>query len=345
MRIEIPTKLYTDTALDFAYKLKGINVDDYNCLVAKMQWVRPFSMLYMALVMKNFREKNKTKAFEFEPDFSAKGFSYATNMGFISAISKDLDSKYDHAMAFGNDNYIPIHRIDLSKAYRENRVQKDKILDMGDIIEMESRKLAIVLSRNNEEFKQLMTYIIREMIRNIYDHSQSQTAWACGQYWKNDNKVEIAICDEGIGILKSMKMNRIYRDLVTNDLEAIKLTLNPGVSQAYGKKKTIFSNEWDNSGFGLYMVKEVCKDLNGELTVASGEDFLTINSSGIKRTGHTYFNGTAIRILIDTSKEINCQKLIDYFVCKGEKIANKCKYAFHTASVPSRGLMSKSKSI
>ncbi len=74
MRIEIPTKLYTDTALDFAYKLKGINVDDYICLVAKMQWVRPFSMLYMALIMKSFREKTRLKHLNLNRIFLRKVF-------------------------------------------------------------------------------------------------------------------------------------------------------------------------------------------------------------------------------------------------------------------------------
>ena len=49
--------------------------------------------------------------------------------------------------------------------------------------------------------QKLMTYLIREILRNIPEHAESHKAWICGQYW-SDNTAEIAILDEGIVLKK-----------------------------------------------------------------------------------------------------------------------------------------------
>ena len=61
-----------------------------------------------------------------------------------------------------------------------------------------------------------MTYLIREILRNIPEHAEESSAWICGQYW-NDQTAEIAIVDEGIGIKKSLQRNSIHRAYATDD--------------------------------------------------------------------------------------------------------------------------------
>lgn len=111
--------------------------------------------------------------------------------------------------ASGNDNYLPITELDFHTMHRKE-IDKGNLIEMGNLIESESEKLSKILSRNNKELQTLLTYLLREILRNIPEHSNSTKAWICGQYWTN-NTAEIAIIDEGIGIKNSLQKNVVHK--------------------------------------------------------------------------------------------------------------------------------------
>ena len=93
-----------------------------------------------------------------------------------------------------------------------------------------------------------------------------------------------------------------------------------------------------NSGFGLYMVSQICQKLNGSFCIISYGDALLIDNDGVAEKS-TSFHGTAIRIRVPTNNIPAAQAIIDEIAAQGEVEARTIKNAFKTASMPSKGLM------
>lgn len=99
--------------------------------------------------------------------------------------------------------------------------------------------------------------------------------------------------DEGIGVFESLKQNPIHRKYVTSNEEALRWAIQPGVSVAFNPALGQRSNDvWANSGYGLYMISEICRKTNGWFTFVSGEECLRAYPNNISIC-KTKFNGTA----------------------------------------------------
>lgn len=133
-------------------------------------------------------------------------------------------------------------------------------------------------------------------MRNIPEHANTDKLWICGQYWKSYNLDEIAILDEGIGVFKSITQNSYHGEYIKNNLVALCWSLKAGISDAFKPSiKQKSADMWANSGFGLLMVSEICKHLNGSFCLVSYDNYILIDNHGIN-TGSTYLKGNAIRI-------------------------------------------------
>lgn len=96
---------------------------------------------------------------------------------------------------------------------------------------------------------------MRELIRNVLEHSQSENFWYTGQYQPTKGIVEVAILDEGIGMKKSSMKNRKLS--IKDDEDAIRLAIQAGISKSGVGR--VGRDEYDNSGFGLYMITNFCR--------------------------------------------------------------------------------------
>lgn len=245
MRYEIP-KLETLESLNFSKKLSELEVDNPFTFCDNMKWVRPFGMLFAAIAIKQFRNKYENIPFNIECNTIMDGISYAGHMGFFKSISEKLNIGKMPGEAFGNDNYIPISELDLNQIHKKE-IENGKFILMGDAIEIESSRLAKILGRHNKEMNMLLTYLIREILRNIPEHSNCHKAWICGQYW-SDGMAEIAIVDEGIGIKSSLQKNNIHRNYIKTDKDALEYAIKAGISTAFHPAIKNKSNSlWDNS--------------------------------------------------------------------------------------------------
>lgn len=337
MKYDIPT-LETKKALKFAKELDELIVDSYFTFNVNMHWVRPFGMLVAACSIKQFRDKYPDVPFKIKYKTRDETIPYASHMGFFKSISGKINIGKEPGEATGNNNYIPITELDLNQIHK-NEILSGKMIQMGDAIELNASELAKVLSRDNKEFHSLLTYLIRETLRNIPEHADCNSAWICGQFWCNGT-AEIAIVDEGIGVLNSLKRNRIHRAYIKSDEDAITSAIKAGISQSFQPAKTSSSDDpWANSGFGLYMASEICKELDGSFCLASGKKFIDINSDGTTEIGDTFFNGTAIKMTISTNSLQRSQDIIKKISNQGELQARAIRNAFKKASKPSKGLM------
>lgn len=337
MRYYVPDMELVET-LKFSKNLESIIPDNEMIFdFSKMSNFDPLPMLMMGAMMRSYRKRFPEIPFSVA-GINTTGKGYAGNMGFFKYVSTSLGIGKMPGEANGSLNYIPITPIVVDELRREE-YEKGNYMVLGDIIEKEAGRLARIVDRGNKELHKLLTYLIREILRNTPEHAKTNTMWICGQYWPSYELAEIAIVDEGIGIFNSITQNAAHREYITDNATALQWALKAGISEAFNPSMKQRSNdEWANSGFGLYMVNEICKLLNGSFCIISYGNYMLIDNHGIK-AGETSFEGTAIRMRVPSKKIANAQAIISQIASQGENEAKTIRNAFKTASKPSRGLM------
>lgn len=121
----------------------------------------------------------------------------------------------------------------------------------------------------SESHSSIIKYILGELIRNSLEHSGSiDGAVVAAQYYRDTNRVSIAICDTGIGIWKSM--NNVWHP--KTDLEAIKLALTPGITGTTRRE----GGSSDNAGAGLFYVKSMAQITRNHFVIYSGKAEYTL---------------------------------------------------------------------
>ena len=210
--------------------------------------------------------------------------------------------------------YLPITKYDYSDFnVFPNETEVKPISLIEDQAELISR-----LFTSNSKPNILMTYIIREILRNCFEHSGSTSYYVWGQYWARDNSIELVILDDGIGILNNLKDK--YPHLNSQE-EAIIKALEPGVSRVRFDKP---NNKYNNSGFGLYVISELAKK-HGAFFIASKESGVYISSSDVNKYS-TFSAGTTICIRINRINDIDYAREISDIVALGEKISMQSEY-------------------
>lgn len=299
----------------------------------------PLPMLMTGSLLRRYRKKYPSTQFRIT-GHKRSSTSYAGTMGYFKYISENIHYGKFPGEALGSVNYIPITNIRL-KELQDDALRSGGSLAIGDIIEKEASRLSRVVDRGNPELHKLLTYLIREILRNTPEHADILDMWICGQYWPSYHLAEIAIIDEGIGVFRSLSRNHVHTEYVKTNLDALKWSLKAGISDAFRPdcKPNLYDMDvWSNSGFGLYMVQNICKKLNGSFCLISGEDAVLVDNHGIKYKKALY-SGTAIRIRVPTDHISNAQAIIDEIAGQGEKEASMIRNAYKQASTPSKGLI------
>ena len=336
MRIYVPNMKLVET-LKFANNIYEKIPDDQVVFDFSQTYTfDPLPMLIMGATMRNYRMQYPELPFRIE---GYEGKSYAGTMGFFKYVSESLGIGKMPGEANGSTDYIPITPIEVEELQKAE-ISQGNYMVMGDLIEKEAGRLARVVDRGNSELHKLLTYLIREILRNTPEHAGTNTMWVCGQYWPSYELAEIAIADEGIGIYDSITQNYVHKEYITDNEKALKWALKAGISEAFRPSmKQKSCNEWANSGFGLYMVNEICKHLNGSFCIVSYGNYMLIDNHGI-RYGETNYKGTAIRMRVPSKNILNAQTIISKIAKQGEMEAKTIRNAFKNASMPSKGLMS-----
>ena len=337
MKIEVPI-LSTSNVITFSRTLQNCEYDDkYFFDVSNIGNYEPLPMLLAAALIRQFCVRRNLAPWDIELRYvENESFRYACHMGFFQSAGFLQGNAPGEAP--GSLSYIPLTKLNIRDMQRE-AYASGELLDRGDLIERKSDELARVLAQHNSELQKLLRYLIREAIRNVPEHANTNEVWVCGQYWHNRDLAEIGILDEGIGIYESLKKNYIHNSYIKNNEEALRWAIKPGVSVSFNPARGQRSdNVWANSGYGLYMVSEICKATGGWFTFVSGEDCLRAYPNNTRLYG-AHFKGTALGIRIRPSNVRSYQSLIDAVRTRGEDTAKTIKNAFKEASTPSKGLM------
>lgn len=316
--ISIPNNLVIDETIAFINSFKELKelreyIFDFKLLVR----IDPFSILLLSSELKIFKQNN--------PDckFSAKNYehcTYAAHMGFFKSFG--LDYGKEPGEAKNNNRYIPlkIYYVDDIK-----QTARDLMVNPGEVLEDFAKEISSVLTQNNDEkLTEILRYCIREIFRNIVEHSHSKQFGFCAQYLPSLKRVSFAVLDRGIGIKNSLMDNP--KLILENDLMAIEESIKPGVSgKIYAGQKRKPKGDWANSGYGLYMTSNICKN-GGSFLVASGKSGIYLSGAN-KKILDVNIVGTALNLTINLNQSENLKEILkelrdnigNYVVIKASK--------------------------
>jgi hypothetical protein len=308
--IKIPSLLYYSELASWNDQICSTNDGDIIKLnFENIQFLGPFHMIYFlhrirALIKNRPRSRIHIRNFEH--------LGYPVHMGFFQSIGANVGNGREKID--GDANFLPITIV--SKA---DFVSKYGYRNIQDNIDSESIKLTQVLTKLGSGYIfDAVQYSMREMIRNIFEHSGSKEYYFCAQYYPNKNKVQMCICDEGMGISQSLRENPNYKDF--SDRDALQLSLMPGVSGNYKALASTSSNQWQNSGYGLYMASRLCRNSGGFLIISSNYLINLRNQQKWDRPLQN-FQGTLVKLDLDLSHKSSLSAKLKRYAEEGRELA------------------------
>ena len=236
--------------------------------------------------------------------------SYLSHIGFFNLI--DLPYGKNIGFASGSNSYVPIREIKKTSLLNTSFETGESL---QKLIQFEAESLTRVLlgsSVRTSNFS-IISYSIREAIRNAIEHSDQDICYICGQKWITGQS-QITVADEGIGIYESFKRGSINSILIEDCLES---AVKPGFSRTANLSDE--QNIHDNSGYGLYVLYEIARNY-GYLTLSSSNKFLSTNREKITKKGDSYHPGTLLSLTFDAYPG-DARDLLEMIIEAGEEEA------------------------
>lgn len=274
-------------------------------------------MVYVAKFIRDFNRKNKNTKVRCR---GHKDKDYAANMAFFRAFG--LKHGREPNCVQGNDRFVPFTILRTQTIADEATKEWEA---EQEVIERRSEHLAKILSQQeNGNLVDALTFSIREIMRNVVEHSYSKSIEYCAQYWPYYSKVEIAIIDNGVGLKSSLSANPHVE--ITSHSDAIQQALIPAISSKNYEGAIIDTNDpWHNSGFGLYMINRICR-LGGSFVICSGDHGVKLDENGKEHIELPHnCNGTAVRMVLNTNRLTALSKMLAKFREDGYAIAKQIK--------------------
>ncbi|TIN07907.1 ATP-binding protein [Mesorhizobium sp.] len=312
-KISIPGS--DDDYLGFSSYLKELpQKEAYEFDFGTVGFATPAWMIVVGNALRQFRDE-RPEAQRTATNY--KHLGYAAHSGFFQFFG--LGFGHAPAAVKSTDRFIPITKMKTddirNQAFDEKRHH-------GDVIQTASEELAEVLlqTKAGDAFDTL-TYSLREITRNVIEHSGSEDYAYAAQYWPGSARAEIIISDRGMGIAKSLSSNPKHSTI--DDLEAIRLAVQPGVSSKTWRNQRS-GDAWANSGYGLYMVRGLCAH-GGSFSLLSGSKATTWKDDKVEIADTHDLGTTVIMRLNGSASGTLSDRLADL-----RKKATK----FHNAAAP-----------
>ncbi|MCX9490874.1 sensor histidine kinase [Vibrio cholerae] len=309
--IFFPTQLGRDTLHDFFLDLELSKNEPEICVdCSTLNFSYPSGMLVAGSKIRAWIKHRRDAGLVTKKkghDSTKNVHGYLRHLGFFQFIG--MGEGNDVGQASGSMTYLPITRIE-KPAF--NAATQD-IQDWYDEIISQTRRFANLLSGTldyNEENK-LYHYALREIIRNVFEHSTVDECYLCGQRWA-DGRVEVAVVDEGVGISTSLK--RSFH--IESEIAALRMAIKPGISSTTHIVET--DNTYGNSGFGLYVLEQLASSF-GWFMIGSGTAKL-VSQSNIINEQKLNFDGTYIGLRLNRAPN-QFSGLLDDIIYTGEQEA------------------------
>ena len=254
-------------------------------------------------------------------------FRYLVYMGFFKRLA-NVDIDNEEPQLSTDRTYIRLSPIVIDRSGANFKFQ-------ARLDEATSAQATFLLKDKAPEHPAVMAvgWCLREAIRNVFEHAGTDTAYVTGQSWKS-GRVELAIGDAGMGIPVALAPVHNPRDAS----HALSLAVQPGITDYTGPDT---DDKWQNSGFGLYMLRRIAQDY-GSLTVVSGGAFLKTATGDaaplVKGSGSPL--GTTIALSLEIPDDIYFANVLDQYATAGEQETLGIVGARRRASAGSRSMWS-----
>jgi hypothetical protein len=293
------------------YLARVTEAPEYKFDFAEVKFVTPTWLILVGSALRRFRGHHPQAH---RRAINYRHMGYAAHMGFFQYFGVQFGLK--PAEAGGSDSYVPITEVSVCDL--KSRAAKN-FAAAGDVIEEESRRLSLILTLGEDgDLTDTLTYSIREIVRNVVEHSGAKGYTFAAQYWPSLQRAEIVVSDPGCGILQSLRENPKLS--IVNETDAIKLATLPGISSKSWRRQSR-SDAWANSGYGLFMTQRLC-GLGGEFGLMSGNAALRVNRAGFE-ISETLAPGTTVVMGLDTSQLGNLANRLREFRDEGRIIARQ----------------------
>lgn len=249
-----------------------------------VDFVTPGWMLLVTRALRSYRDDRPGTRCKVV-DATSSAMTYAAHAGFFDSLGIPWGRGVGEAQ--DSSTFLPI----TCRKVRDLFTNQPLTRPAGDIIQEDSEKLAAILAQSRAGVLfDTLSYSIREIIRNVVEHSKAGEFLIAAQCWVATGAAEIAIADAGIGIAAGLRSNGKYSP--GDDAEALSLATQPGVSGTIVPRHS--DDVWANSGFGLYMARGLAHGKQG-FTLASGTAALTSGDDG-QAIVEGAFKGTCVAL-------------------------------------------------
>lgn len=240
----------------------------------------------------------------------------AVSYGKTIGMFQELGLSEAHSFDYGK-TYISPTKVRVSEIHQSLREQKKSTEDYYDEVSslIVSKALQGFEYDFSEEVNNLFVYVVREMVRNIFDHSKTDHFYYGSQMYPALGSVEVVIADLGEGLFETVPFDmedEWFKELTDED--AIRRAIIPGLTAA--SNHSYAPDDYKNSGYGLALVQRILQKTEGIFSIASGEKSLTFSSED-ETVNDCNIKGTLIRMRI----KLNELEKIDF--CEILKDAQK----------------------
>lgn len=326
----IAIKISGNLDVDMARKVSIQLYDNKDCenlvlCFKQIGFTYPFSSLFLLSTIWtiiDYREDKKLKPLEISYQEDNRACTYLGYFGFFRSIGIDF-GMINNGM---KGSYIPITQIKSKALMRE---AENKEIAFQEVIQKKSEQIVKIILPNdvyeNEE-DQLLSYSLREIIRNCFEHGEARSCYVMGQRWK-DGYAELAILDRGMGVKRALSK----KFPIESTRKALELAIAPGVSSGDIESEDYYAN----SGFGLYVTSELCKRY-GKFALCSSEGMLTIQKNTKANYLETPPVGTLVRLRMKIQNNEYFPNVKQQIILKGEDMVEITEGTARKASKASK---------
>ncbi len=327
MVIELPPRFDTLSALDLCSRIftsaGSISIEIRQSVVYDL-----FAACYLQNVISQIRQSGRSVKIESSLKWSTEKMGLANFLSGSNAMVTVQNSPGDRILPFTK----------LTKSDLIALANQRKAAYVPDTIEQESSVYASLLTQGKSENHEFaLSYCIEEILRNAFQHSDSEEIYLGGRYNAVASRVEVVFADKGRGIKKSLGRNSAIQ--ASSELHAIRLALHPGITGTSRFERTL-QGHWENAGYGLFMTQRLCRE-NGIFELVSNDAYLRL-SGNVESEASAQCGGTIVGLTIDLEVlSRTTKKSLKVFLVEGKEAKLKTKDIAMLNSLQALGIISK----
>lgn len=140
-------------------------------------------------------------------------------------------------------------------------------------------------------------YCFYEVLDNVLTHSEKECGTVIMRYLPDENRIQVLVADDGIGIHRSLLTNPVYKDLT--EREAVERCILDKVTDGKGM------------GFGLYSTSRLIDNAGIRLEIHSGCSLLVYEGRSANVVEQNYWRGTIVYFELHSDREINPNEVVE----------------------------------